>query len=283
MTTAKKTPALPYPKVGDLVSLPNAQTDTLCLVIMDDYKDKQISGVFYLPVRVLSKPGKNIEGECRYLSKKDLDDIKAVTRKGGFMLDTGGEGRPFKYFRVEYDIKHYAFDEDRLPEVFFLKYAKTTGTNLFRRSMEVVNKKLLQQSGISLEIEETNRPTLNRKAPPSVREQQRPSKATTTKFVNDLSLEDAKKSRYINGWAYRALSGMTLSDGSPLTLKAAYDLVTADQKVGRSILGDAFSKVSPAVTREVVAGWQEFSLQIKQPDTFDFSDMQTRYPERNIT
>jgi hypothetical protein len=101
--------------------------------------------------------------------------------------------------------------------------------------------------------------------------------------VNDLSLEDAKKSRYINGWAYRALSGMTLSDGSALTLKAAYDLVTADQKVGRSILGDAFSKVSPAVTREVVAGWEEFSLQIKQPDTFDFSDMQTRYPERNIT
>ncbi len=282
MTISKKTPALPYPKVGDLVSLPNAQTDTLCLVIMDDFKDKQISGVFYLPVRVLSKPGKNIEGECRYLSKKDLDDIRGATRKGGFLLDTGGNGKPFKYFRVEYDIKHYAFDEDRLPEVFFLKYAKTTGTNLFRRSMEVVNKKLLQQSGISLDIEETNRPNLNRKPPPSVREQHRPSKATSTRYVDDLSLEDAKKGKFINGWAYRALSGIALPDGGSLTLRAAYNLVTAGPLTPKSTLGEAFKKVSPAVKREIVEGWEEFNGQIKRPDMFDFSDMVTRYPEKNI-
>lgn len=284
MTVQKKTPSLPYPKVGDLVSLPNAQTDTLCLVLMDDFKDGQVSGVFYLPVRVLSKPGKNVLDECRYLSKKDLDDIRQATRgKAKFMLDTGGDGKPYKYFRVDYDVKHYAFDEDKLPEIFFLKYATTLNTNLFKRSMEVVNRKLLAQGGVSLEIEETNRPALQRKPPPSVREQHRPSKATSTRYIDDLSLEDAKKWKFINAHALKAFAGVTLSDGKPLTLKAAYDLVTSsDARQYRSILGEAFSKVSPAVTQEIISGWQEFTTQLKNPKNFDFTGITTRYPERRL-
>ena len=47
--------------------------------------------------------------------------------------------------------------------------------------------------------------------------------------------------------------------------------------------GGRLKKLKEVNKREIVEGWQEFAMQIRKPDTYDFTGLLTRYPEKNIS
>lgn len=288
---SKKTSPLPKIHVGDLISLPEAQVQTLCLVIKSDYAGNGPNGIYYMPVRYLPKYGKNVEGEVYHLSRFDLEDIKRATPDGEFRIKTA-KGTERQVLRLEYELKHYTFDEATYPEVFFIRYAKTTGTHFWKKAVQAANEILLRKDGILLQVEEVvPRPTLTRKRSPAERALQKPSPGVSIKYIRDISLDDAKTHNFISPETHAVFAKLQPPEGV-LTLGLAYQMAVSKEKTDKSALAGAFKQVAGAmpevtkssVLKDVRAGWKTFKENVEHPDQYDFPEgLQTSYPDRSLT
>ena len=287
MTNQRKASPLPQIKPGDIISLPDTPADTLALVMMDDYQAGVFKGIYYLPIQSLPKKGyrgQNVEGEKYHLSTRDQNAIREATKRGEYRLN------PNAIYRLSYEITHTDFNEQKLPEVFFIKYASAGGTKFFQHVMRQFNQILLKKEGLVDDIKEVAFKPLPRIQAPSQRENTKPSGVT----VKDISLHDAvdpafiDDSPYIKDVTFETLAGIKNKKLRPETLKQAFDVVTllqTDEAVKKAF-SRSFDKHARGkdwtlaeVCEDITQGWHAFNKQIIDPQ-YDFSSIQTDYPAR---
>lgn len=285
MTTQKKPSPLPQIKPGDIISLPEIGVNTLALVMMDDYQKGEFKGIYYMPIQTMPRGkyrGKNVEGETYHLSARNHDEIRKATKRGEYRLSED------HILRVDYKIMHAAFDEERLPEVFFIKYASAAQTKFFQQTMREFNRILLAKEGLVDNIQEANYKPLPRLKAPSARELSKSSSAT----VKDISLKDAMDPAlmhqpYIDPVTYKTLMGISNQKLRPETLRQAFELVKAietDDKV-KGAFAKSFDKhakgqalTGPEMLEDIRLGWTAFTEQILDRKQFGFEGIQTDYP-----
>jgi hypothetical protein len=287
MTSHRKASPLPQIKPGDIISLPDLQTGTLALVMMDDYRAGEFKGIYYLPIHAMPRKsyrGQNVEGEQYHLSAKDHEEIRKSTKHGEYRLGDKS------IYRLNYEITHTDFNEEKLPEVFFIKYASAGGTKFFQQAMRQFNQILLKKEGVVDDIKEVAIKPLPRLQAPSQREMARPSGA----MVKDISLRDAvdpafvEGSPYISDVTFATLSGIGNRKLRPETLKQAFEIVNlieTDEKV-RTAFMHSFEKhargkdwTRAEMYEDIKAGWRAFNEQILDGQ-YDFSSIKTDYTAR---
>ena len=283
----EKAADIPVPKPGDVVRLPGVSSEVFCLIVMDDFQGNKANGVYYLPIRALNKKGykgQNSEGETYHLTQNDLDAMRDVTRKGEFRL-SAGQGAEAKVFRLEYDLKHYEFNDGEAG--FFIKVAKAQGTKFFHRAIQVTNQIILKQQGISLQVEETNPQYVPSKRQRSPAERDAMKASVPTRV--DLSLEDAKKDKFILPATYKVLSQLKHKSGDSITLGEAFKLVNDTEFQAKGYVGKAFAAASvpksmtlDKVQEDIKFGWRLFMEQLSDPENYDFSETKTSFPIRKL-
>lgn len=285
MTSQRKPSPLPQIKAGDIISLPDMGPSTLALVMMDDYQKGDFKGIYYLPIQLMERKsyrGKNVDGEVYHLSGNNHDEIRKATKRGEYRLSE-------KHIcRLDYNITHLAFDEARLPEVFFIKYASAGQTKFFQQTMREFNRILLAKEGLIDTIQEAHYKSLPRMKSPSAREMMKSSVAT----VKDISLKDAMDLElmhepYLNEITHQTLQGIGQKKWRPETLRQAFDLVKRMDvdDAAKGAFAKSFEKNAAGsdwtraeMVEDIKAGWMAFMEQVSNPKEYNFDDIKTDYP-----
>lgn len=287
MTRHHKPAPLPEFKPGDIVSLQETAANTLALVMEGDYKAGELKGIYYFPIQAMSKKeyrGNNVEGERHHLSLKDLASIREATKRGEYRLD------PKSVFRLDYEITHVDFNEQKLPEIYFIKYASTGTTKFFQNAIRQYNKILLERNGLGDDVKDSVYKALPRMRAPSHRETTKSSGVT----VKDISLIDAvdpafiDDNPYISPLTFDTLMGIGSKKYRPETLKQAFEMVTLIQndEKAKTAFVKSFDKhargndvTMAEMYADIKAGWVAFASHIVDPQ-YDMSSVKTDYPAR---
>lgn len=289
MTHHRKTSPLPQIKPGDIISLPELEAHSLALVMMDDYKAGEFKGIYYLPIRAMPRKtyrGQNVEGEQYHLSAKDHDEIRKHSKRSGeYRLSEKS------IYRLNYEMTHADFNEEKLPEVFFIKYASTAGTKFFQQAMRQFNILIEKKEGLIQDVQELSFKLPPRMKAPSQREAMMPSDVTE----KDISLKDATDPEFVDDSPYisyvtlETLKGIGNKKFRPETLKQAFKIVTLienDEKAKTAFV-KSFDKhargkdwTMAEMCDDIKAGWKAFTEHVLDPQNYDMSSVKTDYPVR---